>query len=1119
MAKAKGAEFEKRIQEFFRKIFEEMGFFVMEVRRQWAGTQNGFDVKIVFLKGADRECTLFFECKDYNSKLDWSDLFDKACELEGSNYVVDGFIVLSPRVTVSNIDDNLVPKLKSKFPFPIKYWDSNSHIEELFTLDPEVYKTVYGKECNIVNDRVSCLMKNKAIIESILEEKTLSASVKRIESDYTIEQLERSIKDSHGGPRLSLLEYVERVQRSLSDSGKRSENSFEVTVENSISISVFPVSISHNKEEVEFKTDFEAIKHYIIDNRFLIIEGEANSGKSILSKRITYFFCKEFVEGKGNFIVPVLIDLKTFDPSLRSLEELIIRELRANKVSINREDLTSYLGENNFLLILDSYDECINFESLKADIYSLPQKISIIITSRSISEIHMLKDLSPFMLKLGELTSSEQKKIAREYLKDNNEVKLFISELESQEVIGTEGNPLILKLLLLYYSKQKRLSNNIYSLYKFVMDYLLSVECSLPDGISSVNLYYEIRKNFLKNFSFHLQVNRSTSIELTAFEEFLNDWLIKKGLIEKTGLSFAIKNNLILSSFLVIKGQDISFFHRSFQDYFASEVDNSNRVNRRIFKKWFRQVYYHTSLKFYFARTQDVEFLQMFKPQKRRWFFFKGLSFTTWIENYSACLGMLDGSYVEEKERMVQLIKFLFQRFSTTETSSVFLFFHISWIAPALLSSLGYLNYRPANELFFELVKQKNKLDEYALKAIGHFKFGPSDYESFLRLATSIKKNYTEHDNLIKQIKAHSSGLGDLAIERYRITSDESEKSSLSYFLHEYFTNHSRYGVMPSKNVFEFILRIQIDTGGFGNSLRYIIHDDDEPEIQEGYNDLFYEIMYEVFQKDEPKNKKMNALDALMLTGRPDARFEVIINAGINDKDDDVVLASIIWLPYVFKDKSLESQYLNRLYAIYEKFPDNRGKILNSINRVEHDINDIERGIINRSIHGKTFSEVATALYLIKKFSLSETYPILNEFLGNEKYLFKLRCKVMETMIFLSPQLFIDGFNSEVIKDFNQKLTEERDIMAIKSIIEDTLQYIGDENTIEILQRIHDKVEEDMTDRFLKEEHRKRDLHFEYPEKSTSFNDKIILPHHVNSFADRIKLKIKHVRNFENDRK
>lgn len=41
-----GTDFETLVKPFFKKLFEEMGFFVYEIRNQWSGTQNGFDIKI-----------------------------------------------------------------------------------------------------------------------------------------------------------------------------------------------------------------------------------------------------------------------------------------------------------------------------------------------------------------------------------------------------------------------------------------------------------------------------------------------------------------------------------------------------------------------------------------------------------------------------------------------------------------------------------------------------------------------------------------------------------------------------------------------------------------------------------------------------------------------------------------------------------------------------------------------------------------------------------------------------------------------------------------------------------------------------------------------------------------
>jgi hypothetical protein len=139
MAKSKGSEFENLVLEFFKKIFEEMGFIVLEARKQWAGTQNGFDVRITFLNDDEEQKCLFFECKDYDSPLSWDNILDKILQLESSNYSVDGFIALSPKVPINNINDNIHANLTTKFKFPIKYWTPDSAIKEIFSLDEEIF--------------------------------------------------------------------------------------------------------------------------------------------------------------------------------------------------------------------------------------------------------------------------------------------------------------------------------------------------------------------------------------------------------------------------------------------------------------------------------------------------------------------------------------------------------------------------------------------------------------------------------------------------------------------------------------------------------------------------------------------------------------------------------------------------------------------------------------------------------------------------------------------------------------------------------------------------------------------------------------------------------------------
>ncbi|TJY38208.1 hypothetical protein [Pontimicrobium aquaticum] len=172
-----GTQFENHTKPFFRKVFEEIGFHVLEVRNQTSGTQNGFDIKISFEDDHGIDRSIFIECKYYETTLSFSQIVTKIIELNGSNYVPDGFIALSPKRDISNRDDNLKEQLESSFKFPIKFLTPDSEVHNLFALDEDYYKVVYDEECSIKLNREDYLKKFKARINMILSQKdTLAIS-------------------------------------------------------------------------------------------------------------------------------------------------------------------------------------------------------------------------------------------------------------------------------------------------------------------------------------------------------------------------------------------------------------------------------------------------------------------------------------------------------------------------------------------------------------------------------------------------------------------------------------------------------------------------------------------------------------------------------------------------------------------------------------------------------------------------------------------------------------------------------------------------------------------------------------------------------------------------------
>lgn len=168
-----GSDFEKLVKPFFKKIFEEMGFLVLQVRKQDSGDQNGFDISVLFLDDDEQEREFFIECKYYTTaKLNWSDIFNKQLQLEASSHNPTAFIALSPLRDLSNIDHNIQSKVSRQFKYPVDFWTPDKEIEKLFALDTDVYKKVFDKTtCDISFDRETEIKRIKAIVNNLIQKK------------------------------------------------------------------------------------------------------------------------------------------------------------------------------------------------------------------------------------------------------------------------------------------------------------------------------------------------------------------------------------------------------------------------------------------------------------------------------------------------------------------------------------------------------------------------------------------------------------------------------------------------------------------------------------------------------------------------------------------------------------------------------------------------------------------------------------------------------------------------------------------------------------------------------------------------------------------------------------
>lgn len=189
-----GPDFEKLVEPYFRTLFSKMGFVVIQVRRQSSGTQDGFDISILFIDENDKEREIFIECKYYTTaQLNWSDIFNKQFQLEASNQTSSAFILLSPLRNLSNIDHDLQAKAIKLFKLPVEFWTPDKQVENLFAHDEELYKTVFNKSTyDLKIDKDKELENLKIKINLLLHKKD---SLKYLDTIRIIDTLEEPEED------------------------------------------------------------------------------------------------------------------------------------------------------------------------------------------------------------------------------------------------------------------------------------------------------------------------------------------------------------------------------------------------------------------------------------------------------------------------------------------------------------------------------------------------------------------------------------------------------------------------------------------------------------------------------------------------------------------------------------------------------------------------------------------------------------------------------------------------------------------------------------------------------------------------------------------------------------
>lgn len=145
----KGGNFEHVAIDFLERIFTELEYEVVRKRIQESGTQDGYDNLIEIVDRKYKSYTIYSECKDYSTHLNYTQAIEKIPHIISTHEEIDLLLFISPYKDFSNTNED--SKLNGFYEVindrcPTAFLTPESFVKEYFSLYPEIYKKIHKQE-------------------------------------------------------------------------------------------------------------------------------------------------------------------------------------------------------------------------------------------------------------------------------------------------------------------------------------------------------------------------------------------------------------------------------------------------------------------------------------------------------------------------------------------------------------------------------------------------------------------------------------------------------------------------------------------------------------------------------------------------------------------------------------------------------------------------------------------------------------------------------------------------------------------------------------------------------------------------------------------------------------
>ncbi|MCB9444071.1 MAG: NACHT domain-containing protein [Ardenticatenaceae bacterium] len=315
----------------------------------------------------------------------------------------------------------------------------------------------------------------------------------------------------------------------------------------------------------------------------ILIIGESGIGKTSLLNQIAYDLASECLHYERN-LVPIFIKLGHYT-STNNIRQLILDGFSGRGVHISKEELNDLLQAGRLLLLCDAYDEVIDkhLHDLQQEIESIlvNYKCPIVVTTRHF-RLPQLSLLTKY--EIAPLSWTKIRVFSEMYLKEG--YLDFLNEALSKGLGQLVSNTLLLTLLIFLYQRDQDLPNSQTKILEAIVNQLERWANSKTKRFQQPLSWQTRLKTLSKLAHSSFAKGDLYVIDAEAAEEILVEILSDlktKHKVSPGTLLDEFYEQLTDTGLVHIQGNNISFWHRAFQEYLAS-FEIQSRLQSGIIK-------------------------------------------------------------------------------------------------------------------------------------------------------------------------------------------------------------------------------------------------------------------------------------------------------------------------------------------------------------------------------------------------------------------------------------------------------------------------------------------------------------------------------------------------------